>query len=149
MATYCNRCEKDFGMTEEPSLIDEKRYCDSCAGDVLHEKYSEPLGAMIVTTGPGVEGKAIRRYLDIVSSEIVFGTDSFSEIRAGLADMLGRRAKGFEKKLLEAREAAMNNLKLQACALGANAIIAVDLDYGVLTGNKLMVIANGTAVEVG
>jgi uncharacterized protein YbjQ (UPF0145 family) len=148
MVTFCAKCEKDFGMTGEPYLIDNKRYCNDCVESVLMNKYGEAMNKMIVTTGTNVEGKKIKRYFKIVSAEVIIGTGRITEIRAGLADMFGKRATGFEKKLLEAKDEAMTGMKMQACALGANAIVGVDLDYGVLSSNKMMVVANGTAVEI-
>jgi uncharacterized protein YbjQ (UPF0145 family) len=148
MVTYCTRCEKDFGMTGEPYMIDDKRYCGECVEIVLMNKYGEAMGEMIVTTSHNIEGKKIAQYIDIVSSEVIIGTARMTELRAGIADMMGKRASGFEKKLLEAKEDAMTSLKMQACTLGANAIIGVDLDYGVLSSNKMMVVANGTAVKI-
>jgi uncharacterized protein YbjQ (UPF0145 family) len=135
-------------MTTDPYMIDNNRYCGECAEIVLQNKYGSAMGKMIVTTTNCVEGKTIKKYISIVSAEIIIGTARISEIQASIADMLGKRAEGFEKKLLEAKEAAMSKMKMQACAMGANAIIGVDLDYGVLSGNKMMVVANGTAVEI-
>ncbi len=148
MATYCNRCEKDFGMTTDPYMIDNKRYCADCAEIVLQNKYGPAMGKMIVTTTHCIENKKVKKYIGIVSAEVIIGTARITEIQANIADMLGKRAAGFEKKLLEAKEAAMNRMKMQACAMGANAVIGIDLDYGVLSGNKMMVVANGTAVKV-
>jgi uncharacterized protein YbjQ (UPF0145 family) len=46
---------------------------------------------------------------------------------------------------------ALNELKDEARALGADAVIGVDLDYEVLGqgGSMLMVSASGTAVKLG
>ncbi|NLA47706.1 MAG: heavy metal-binding domain-containing protein, partial [Firmicutes bacterium] len=52
--------------------------------------------------------------------------------------------------LVEARQAALAEMSKRAAAIGANAIVGVDLDYEVLGqgGNMLMVTASGTAVVV-
>ena len=51
---------------------------------------------------------------------------------------------------MEDVELALGEMKQRAVALGANAVIAVDLDYEVLGSNNgmLMVSASGTAVVV-
>lgn len=62
--------------------------------------------------------------------------------------MFGGRSGGYEKELLKAREEALAELEERATAIGANAVVGVDIDYEVLgTGNDmLMVTASGTAV---
>ena len=55
-----------------------------------------------------------------------------------------------EEELLKARSEALAELEQRAAALGANAVVGVDVDYEVLGqgGNMLMVTASGTAVVV-
>ena len=52
------------------------------------------------------------------------------------------------KRRCSARDLALEELQSKAQALGANAVIGVDLDYEVLGANNgmLMVSASGTAV---
>ena len=54
----------------------------------------------------------------------------------------------YEKALDEARQVAMNEMQQRAQELGANAVIAIDIDYEVLGQNNgmLMVAVSGTAV---
>ena len=62
---------------------------------------------------------------------------------------MGGRSKGYEDELVEAREDALREMAERAEALGANAVVSVDVDYEVLgQGNMLMVTASGTAVEL-
>ena len=106
---------------------------------------------MIVTTTPGVEGKAIRDYLGIVTGEAIMGANMFRDMFAGLRDIVGGRSGSYEKELRRAREVAMDELKEAASELGANAVVGIDLDYEVLgTDNgMLMVSISGTAVRLG
>jgi len=69
---------------------------------------------------------------------------------AGLSNFFGGRSGSYEGELIEAREAALREMEKRAGAIGANAIIGVDIDYEVLGqgGNMLMVTASGTAVTV-
>ena len=54
---------------------------------------------------------------------------------------------GFEDEVLQARSAALNEMCSRAAAMGANAVVGVDVDYETLgQGNMLMVTASGTAV---
>lgn len=52
--------------------------------------------------------------------------------------------------MIGAREEALAELERRAAALGANAVVGVDVDYEVLGSNNgmLMVSASGTAVVI-
>ena len=60
----------------------------------------------------------------------------------------GGRAGGYEKALRGAKDAALGDLTEEARALGANAVIGIDLDYETVGESMLTVSANGTAVRV-
>ena len=105
---------------------------------------------MIITTTPTVEGKRIKEYLGIVNGEAILGANLFRDLFAGLRYIVGGRSGDYEKELKKAREIALDELRDAARQLGANAVVAVDIDYEVL-GDKngmLMVSASGTAVKV-
>lgn len=103
---------------------------------------------MIVTTTPGVEGKKIVRYCGVVAGEAILGANLFKDIFAGIRDLVGGRSATYEKELQRAREIAIGEMEQHARALGATAVVGVDLDYEVLgaNGGMLMVSASGTAV---
>ena len=103
---------------------------------------------MIVTTSDGIEGKRITRYLGIVSGEAVYGANIFRDFFASVRDVVGGRAGGYEQVLKDGKHTAINDMMEEAQALGANAVIAVDLDYENIGQSMLMVSANGTAVVV-
>ena len=105
---------------------------------------------MHLTTTPSIEGRRIMRYCGIVAGEAVLGANVFRDMFAGLRDLVGGRAGGYEKELRKARQYALDALAEQAEELDANAVIGIDIDYEVL-GEKngmLMVTASGTAVVV-
>jgi uncharacterized protein YbjQ (UPF0145 family) len=103
---------------------------------------------MLVTTTPGIEGKRITRYFGIVTGEAILGANVFKDVFAGIRDIVGGRSATYEAELQKARDLALTELQSRAQALGANAIVGVDLDYEVLGANNgmLMVSASGTAV---
>lgn len=105
---------------------------------------------MIVTTTSSVEGRAITRYLGVITGEAILGANVFKDLFAGIRDIVGGRSATYEKELQRARDIALQELQDRAQALGANAVVGVDLDYEVLgAGNgMLMVSASGTAVVV-
>ena len=67
---------------------------------------------------------------------------------AGISDVFGGSATGYQKALDQMKETALKRLREKAHKLGANAIVGIDLDYGELRGTMLMLVANGTAVKV-
>lgn len=103
---------------------------------------------MITTTTPSVDGHAVRQYLGIVTGETIIGANIFRDLFAGIRDIVGGRSGSYEKVLGEARETALREMSERAAAMGANAVLGVDLDYEVLGAQNgmLMVTASGTAV---
>jgi uncharacterized protein YbjQ (UPF0145 family) len=105
---------------------------------------------MLVVTTPTIEGKKIVKYMGIVTGEAILGANIFKDFFAGIRDIVGGRSAAYEKELGQAKEIAIEEMKEQARALNANAVIGVDLDYETIqvgqTGGMLMVSANGTAV---
>ncbi len=105
---------------------------------------------MIVTTTPLVEGRPIRQYHGIVTGEAILGANVFRDFFAGIRDIVGGRTAAYEKVLRNARETALAEMKQAAAALGANAVVGVDLDYETVggQGSMLMVSVSGTAVTL-
>lgn len=106
---------------------------------------------MLITTTDAVENRRIAQYLGLVTGETVLGVNIFRDLFSGIRDIVGGRAGGYQNALREAREQAIADMVESAQALGADAVIGVDLDYEVL-GEKngmLMVSVNGTAVRLG
>ena len=105
---------------------------------------------MIVSTTPTLEGKPIRDYLGIVTGEAILGANLFKDMFAGIRDLVGGRSNSYERELGNARKIALEEMQQRARALGADAVVAVDLDYEVVgqNGSMLMVSASGTAVKL-
>lgn len=103
---------------------------------------------MLVTTTSTLEGRRIVRYLGLVSGEAILGANVFKDIFAGLRDIVGGRSQAYEQELNRAKEIAVQEMVQQAQSFGANAVIAVDLDYETVGqgGSMLMVTASGTAI---
>ena len=101
---------------------------------------------MIVTTTQSIEGRRITDYRGIVVGEAIMGANIFRDFFAQITDVVGGRSGAYESKLQDARDTALNELEQRAAALGANAVVGVDLDYEVVGESMLMVSASGTAV---
>jgi uncharacterized protein YbjQ (UPF0145 family) len=105
---------------------------------------------MIHSTTPTLEGKTIRTYHGIVTGEAIVGANIFRDFFAGIRDIVGGRSAAYEKELHKARTMAFDEMSEQAQALGANAIVGIDIDYETVgdRGSMLMVSVSGTAVTV-
>ena len=105
---------------------------------------------MILTTTPTIEGYPVKQYLGVVASETIIGTNVFRDIMAGLRDFFGGRSSSYEEVLKKAKDTALQELQERATAMGANAVIGIDLDYETVgaNGSMLMVTASGTAVVI-
>jgi uncharacterized protein YbjQ (UPF0145 family) len=106
---------------------------------------------MLITTTPNIEGKKITEYKGLVSGEAILGANLFKDLFASITDVIGGRSGSYERELRKAKDIALAEMKEEARQLGANAVIAIDLDYETIGsggGNMLMVSASGTAVVV-
>ncbi|MCB1791092.1 MAG: heavy metal-binding domain-containing protein [Gammaproteobacteria bacterium] len=105
---------------------------------------------MIMTTTPSVEGSHITNYYGVVTGEAILGANLFRDLFAGIRDIVGGRSGAYEKELRKAREIAFSEIEAAAQALGANAVVGIDIDYEVVgeKGGMLMVSVSGTAVRV-
>ncbi|MDW3116565.1 heavy metal-binding domain-containing protein [uncultured Roseovarius sp.] len=104
---------------------------------------------MIVTTTQNIEGRKVAEYRGIVVGEAIMGANVFRDFFAQITDVVGGRSGAYESKLQDARDTALNELEQRAAALGADAVLGVDLDYEVVGDSMLMVSASGTAVVLG
>ncbi len=104
---------------------------------------------MIMTTTTTIEGRPVREYLGIVTGEVIVGANIFKDLFASVRDIVGGRSGAYESTLRDARKTALDEAAAEARALGADAVIGIDLDYEVLGqgGSMLMVTASGTAVK--
>ena len=102
---------------------------------------------MLMTTTAVVEGRPVTEYLGVVTGESILGANIGRDIGAMFRNVTGGRVTGYEKELRNARDIAMQELREAAEALGAEAIIGIDIDYETVGGQMLMVTASGTAVK--
>lgn len=105
---------------------------------------------MILTTTTTIEGRTVREYRGIVFGETIIGANIFKDFFASIRDIVGGRSGTYERVLAEARETSLGEMQQRAAAVGANAIIGIDVDYEVIgrDGSMLMVSVSGTAVVV-
>jgi uncharacterized protein YbjQ (UPF0145 family) len=105
---------------------------------------------MVITTTPSIEGRKVIRYLGNVSGEAIMGANIVKDFFANIRDVVGGRSSAYEGELIRAKDIAMREMREKAEQMGANAVLAVDLDYETIgqRGSMLMVSVSGTAVVV-
>ena len=107
------------------------------------------IDAIMLTTeaAPNIN---ITKRIEIVTAECAFGMNIFKELFAGVRDIVGGRSKAVQKTMRDSRRTALYELKKEAHAVGANAVVGVDLDYMELSsgGTMVLLVASGTAVVV-
>jgi uncharacterized protein YbjQ (UPF0145 family) len=107
---------------------------------------------MLITTTHALDGRQISEYLGLVTGDAILGANIFKDFFAGIRDIVGGRSAAYEKELRKAKDIAIKEMADAAAALGANAIVGVDLDYETIGSgqgsNMLMVSASGTAVRI-
>ena len=105
---------------------------------------------MILSTTPSIEGRTIREYKGVVTGETIIGANFVKDFFAGIRDIVGGRSASYENVLREAKETSMREMMDRAMAMGANAVVGIDIDYETIgaNGSMLMVATSGTAVVI-
>lgn len=107
--------------------------------------------SVLLTTESMPSGLTITKRHGIVTAECVFGMHMFKDMFAIGRDLFGGRSGALQNTLKDARNTALQELRIEAATLGANAVIAVDLDYSEISGggkSMLFLVASGTAVTL-
>ena len=142
----------DYCGSQEKRSVSEVRFgSDPTLGsDSSTQTSQRSLAMILVTTTPSVDGYTITNYQGIVFGEVVSGVNMFKDLGAGLRNMFGGRSQGYEEELMRARNEAIAEMQQRAEAMGAHAVVGVDIDYEVLGADNgmLMVTASGTAVQI-
>jgi len=110
---------------------------------------SEP-GFFLATVMPSGDGARVAAYLGIVNGEAIIGANLFRDLFSSVRDVVGGRAGGYERALAGARDAALDDMRAAAKALGADGVVGIDFDYEVLgeANGMMMVSVSGTAVKM-
>ena len=114
------------------------------------ERLAVKMAAIILTTEAS-HNLAVAERLEIITAECVLGMNIFKDIGAGLRDLVGGRNEAYQTALKDARKIVLQDLRREAVQLGADAVVAVDLDYSEISGggkSMLFLVASGTAVKL-
>lgn len=104
-----------------------------------------------LSTTPLLPGRQIKRSLGLVGAECAYGMNVLKDIVASVTDVVGGRSGLTQNVLRDARATVMVEMRAQAYAMGAHAVVGVAFSVNELTGSgksMLLVAATGTAVEL-
>lgn len=160
----CRRVEtppcRTCGNLFPPGDLDEG-YCPPCRirelerrRDIAEENQRQKLrdGAIdVMVTTESTSGFDVAKRLGIVSAECVFGMNIFTQLASSVTDIVGGRSTTQQGAFRNARQIVLEELKLDAAMLGADAVLATQFDYSEISGggrSMLFLVAVGTAVKL-
>lgn len=154
-ASLCDNCVAENGRAAMAVLDKafEKRAQSGELPEVeidrMLERGHAPNVDHILTSTETVAPFQVAHRFGIVCGTCIFGQHVGRDIVNLLTDVVGGRARSAESLFSEARAAALQDLRVEAAKVGADAVIAVTLTQQDLTGggkSMIMVTMTGTAV---
>lgn len=133
---YCRKCGSE--------VVEGVRFCAKCGAPLV------PITGIMVTTTPTVPGYKIKKVLGVVTGLTPRTRGILGKFVAGIQSLVGGEVTAFTTELEKARIEAIERVKSKAEAIGANAVIALDLetsDLGLQAG-VVVISATGTAVII-
>ncbi|KTR07379.1 hypothetical protein NS365_04670 [Aureimonas ureilytica] len=109
--------------------------------------------SVILTTGLDVPGRQILEILGVIGAESALGMNIFRDGANAWRDVIGGRSQTIQSALRTNRENCMRELQVEALKAGAEAVIAINLNYSEFTsqtvgGGMLFTAVTGTAVKL-
>ena len=131
-------------MSPSYSLAEQKE------NEAKRELAKLELDAIILTTETAPNLNITKR-IDVISAQAAFEINNFKDLFVGFMNPVKGRSNELEKQLDELRVKSTQELKAKAHEIGANAVVAVDLDLSTVTIGSIsmmMMMASGTAVVI-
>ncbi len=105
-------------------------------------------GEMMLSTADGVPGTRIVRTLGLVRGNAVRVRNIGVDILAGFRNLVGGEVGGYTKMLAQTREQALDRMRAEALALGANAVVGLRMTTSMVMQGAAEILCYGTAVVV-
>ncbi|TPE54111.1 YbjQ family protein [Maribrevibacterium harenarium] len=179
MKTLCPHCGSEIKSTlfSNNQLISEAQtklinyhnktsvdgYCKSCSEDLLLEASeavrhkSKELNEEIknlISNIPVLTSHHPYKWeydsIGIVTGQSTTGTGVITEFTSGFTDFFGSQSGRTNSKLVQGENLCLDQIRAKTLSLGGNAVVAADIDYAEVGGNRgmLMVCMSGTAVKL-
>jgi uncharacterized protein YbjQ (UPF0145 family) len=101
---------------------------------------------MLISNMEVVPGKTVVKHLGLVQGSTVRAKHIGRDLMAGLKNIVGGELKGYTELLEDARGEAVERMKKQASAVGANAVLNVRFSTSSVAQGAAELFAYGTAV---
>jgi uncharacterized protein YbjQ (UPF0145 family) len=140
-AAACNKCGDDAHNEARKQLHNESAVLKNALQRVLPRipivSLQSPMGWTYEPIG-------------VVTGQTVTGTGMFSDVASAFTDLFGAQSGTYNAKLRDGENLCKAQLRGQTIELGGNAVLAVDIDYAEVGGQRamLMVCMTGTAVRI-
>lgn len=155
----CPSCGLIYSRFDAAAAMRERIFRARNTGDfsgiprdqIPQELWSQAAAGVIVTTTPIVPGRAVAQVLDVVSGECVYGVNVLKDLLATAVDLTGGRNGVAQKVLRDARVAAIAQVRGEAFAIGADAVIGLQFTFNEISGggkSMIYAVAAGTAVKL-
>lgn len=103
---------------------------------------------MIITTSSSIAGKQVKKTFGIVRGNTIRARNIGKDILALFKNIIGGEIQEYTKLMAESREQAIDRMKEEAKALGANAIVDCRFSTSYIMGSAAEILVYGTAVYV-
>ncbi|MCL2359776.1 MAG: heavy metal-binding domain-containing protein [Nitrososphaerota archaeon] len=117
--------------------------CSKCGAQITDT------APFLVVTTPTVAGYKIKKVLGVVTGLTPRTRGIFGQFMGGIESMIGGEVTAFSSEMEKARWEAIDRAKARAIALGANAVIGLDMETSSIgQSNIVLFSATGTAVLI-
>ena len=109
------------------------------------------IASMRLTTTGEIPGRELSSVIDVISSQCAFGMNIIQDNLVAISDVFGGRSGTLQNNLNAARKVVMRELREEAYAVNADAVIGVNVVYNQFSGigkSMVFVVATGTAVKL-
>jgi len=131
-------------------IPENAKFCPKCgaAVEATSVSHSPTTPDIIVVTTPTVPGYRVTKVFGVITGLTPRSRGVLGKFIGGVQSMLGGEITAFTTEIEKARGESIDRLKEQARALGANAIIGLDMETADLLGTIIVISATGTAVFI-
>ena len=116
----------------------------AASADLAHR----PEGLMLLTTDAVPPGFALIEVVGLVRGNTIRARHLGNDIVAALKGLVGGEISEYTKMMAESREQALDRMRAEAVARGANAVIGVRLTTSMIMQGSAEILAYGTAVRL-
>ena len=123
-------------------------FCPKCGATVKASIPSAAKSPFLVVTTPSVQGYKITKVLGVVSGLTPRTRGVLGKFIGGLQTIVGGEVTAFTSEIEKARIEAIDRMTAQARAMGANAVVGLDMETSDILEGVIVIAAIGTAVVV-